>query len=234
MSTGTSSLRRTKRRGAALVAACAAALVAALAGPAWAGSVPQPDDPPAGPRSEAAPRIATAPVKAATLEARATRAAGTEASTPTPDAPVTAPTAQARKPQADAAPGRREKLGRSADPDEHRDPRGCADPQLHGSRAAPRRTRLPSALRDRRLRRSRKASRAAGERKEADFPGANDCRGATGREPPRPADRDADALVRHLRRRSERAAGSAALLLLRPRGGGLVVGVAGRRLARIT
>jgi hypothetical protein len=82
MSTRTSSLRRTERRRGVCASACAATLALMLAGPAWAASAPSPDDPPSGPRSEASPRIATAP----TVSPPAT--GGSAAGAPSPDAPV--------------------------------------------------------------------------------------------------------------------------------------------------
>ena len=203
MSTGTSSLRRTKRRGAALVAACAAALVAALAGPAWAGSVPQPDDPPAGPRGVASPQIAEAPAKASTPEARSdtgrrNRGVDSDARR-TPGcaddagerslrrmrtrraARARVPGAETPTPTSTATPQPAPTHSSTATV-RHRDARACRQLCAPGGCAE-----------------AETASRATGERKEAGFPGANDCRGAAGRQPPRPADRDADALVRHLR-----------------------------------
>ena len=170
MPTGTSSLRKTKRRGVTLVAACAAALAAALTGPAWAGPVPQPDDPPAGPRGQASPQIAEAPTKASSPEARATRFAGTEASTPTPDAPLAAPKTHAT-PKADAHPAaaKRKVTPRRAP---RPAPTSTATPQpapTYGSTATvPTATHAPAAApHGARLRRSRTASGPTGEERQA-------------------------------------------------------------------
>lgn len=91
MSTGTSSLRRTKRRGGIAVGACSV-LAAALSTPALAASGPTPDNPPVGARSEAAPRIAE---EAPTSESSGSQSPPTQAPSsgslaPTPDAPATA------------------------------------------------------------------------------------------------------------------------------------------------
>ena len=208
MPTGTASLRKTERRGGVLVAACAAALAAALAGPAWAGPVPTPDDPPAGPRGEASPQIAEAPTKASSPEARTTPAAGTEASTPTPDAPLAAQTTHATpKANAHTAAAKTSKVTTPA-------PTSTATPQpapTYGS------TTIVSTATARTCRRlcapggpakAETASRPTGERNEAGFAGARGCRGPAGRQPPRPADRDAHALVRRLRPGSDRNARS--------------------------
>ncbi len=168
MSTGTSSLRRTKRRGAALVAACAAALAAALAGPAWAGSVPTPDDPPAGPRGLASPQIAEAPTKASSPEARATR--GRRNRGVDSDARRTPGGADdARDAKGGCTHGRRQdEQGHDAGADEHRDPAARADVRLHGHRAhreARACRRLCATARD--CAEAEAASRATGERNEA-------------------------------------------------------------------
>ena len=225
MSTGTSSLRRTKRRGAALVAACAAALVAALAGPAWAGSVPT-----ARRSTGRAARPGIAADRGGADEgvvARGPDDSGRRNRGVDSDARRTPGGADdARDAKGECTHGRRQdEQGHDAGADEHRDPatradvrlydhrehRGpaaCANPQLHDDR------RHHEARACRRLcapggpAKAETASRPTGERNEAGFAGARGCRGPAGRQPPRPADRDAHALVRRLRPGSDRNARS--------------------------
>ena len=251
MPTGTSSLRKTKRRGITLVAACAAALAAALIGPpAWAGPVPT-----ARRSTGRAARPGIAADRGGADEgvvARGPDDSGRRNRGVDSDARCTPGGADdARDAKGECTYGRRQdeqgsrrRRRRAPRP---RNPRrrtalrpivSTAAPQpapTHSSTTTGGTTRhVPAVtLRARRLRRGRKASRPTGERNEAGFAGARGCRGPTGREPPRPADRDADALVRRLRR-GRTALAAAALLLVAAGAGGLVVGVAGRRLARIT
>jgi hypothetical protein len=251
MSTGASSLRRTERRGAMLVAACLAALTAVLAEPAWAGTAPTPDDPPAGPRNEASPRIAEAPAKASTLPAQATPTTGAESSTPTPDAP---PSAQksSTKPRAEVRPTAPEVVAPKPQPSSTPAPQPASTPTPQPARAS---------------------SPAPGESSARQAPTAGAMQppatGATHRNDVRRAKRHPARPVGSARPKktaapprvvsvprdgnrpglpvgtltlsavagdSNRAAllAAAALLLVAAGAGGLVVGLAGRRLARVT
>ena len=239
MSTGTSSLRRTKRRGAALVAACAAALVAALAGPAWAGSVPQPDDPPAGPRGLASPQIAEAPTKASSPEARTTPAAGTEASTPTPDAPLAAQTTHAT-PRRCTHGRRQDEQGHGAGAGTGAGPTSTATPQpapTYGSTTTVRTaTHAPVADSARRAappRPKRHRAQPASATKQASPAPAVVAVPRDGNRLGLPIGTLTLSSVASDQGRTAMLA-AAALLLAAAGAGGLVVGVAGRRLARIT
>ena len=183
MPTGTSSLRKTKRRGAALVAACAAALVAALAGPAWAGSVPT-----ARRSTGRAARPGIAADRGGADEgvvARAPDDAGRRNRGVDSDARRTPGGADdARDAEGGCTarpPPRRKSRGHDAGADEHRDPAARADVRLYGHREhrearacrrlcaarRPRRSRNGiarnrRAQRRRRLRRRRRLSRCRG------------------------------------------------------------------------
>jgi len=227
MSTGTSSLRQTERRRGVCASACAATLALALAGPSFAASAPAPDNPPTGPRSEASPRIASAPVEGSTLAERATRAAATGASSPTPDAPVTAHTAV--KPTADAHPAATKVVVTTPAPTAT----STAPVQSQTSPATPA-SAATSEQRAAAPTPKRRAARPAPSEKRSAAPA------------PRVAavPRDGTRLglpIGTLTLSSVPAGGgqgallaAAALLLVAAAAGGLVVGVAGRRLARIT
>ncbi len=243
MPTGTSSLRKTKRRGVTLVAACLAALAGALTGPAWAGQVPTPDDPPSGPRSEAAPRIAEAPAKAATLPAQATPAIGAESSTPTPDAPPPA-RKSSTKPRAEARPTAPKVVAPKPQPARTPAPRPTSTPT---PQPLPTSTQVPSAS-------SATQAQATGAAapKKANRARPHPARPAKSARPKKtaapakvvsvPSDGNRLGLpvgtltLSAVTGDSTRAPllAAAALLLATAGAGGFVVGFAGRRLARLT
>ena len=115
----------------------------------------------------------------------------------------------ARDAKGECTHGRRQdEQGHDAGADEHRDPATRADVRLYDHREH-REARACSRLcAPGGPAKAETASRPTGERNEAGFAGARGCRGPAGRQPPRPADRDAHALVRRLRPGSDRNARS--------------------------
>ncbi len=225
MSTGTSSLRQTERRRGVCASACAATLALALAGPSFAASAPAPDNPPTGPRSEASPRIASAPTAAPPATG------GTAAATPSPDAPLVAKAPAAPDPGTAKTPASN---GRTPSPTHT----AAATPAPATARPASSPTGTSGVVASR-VRPKPKAGAHASQTVRHKHPTVAAEPTRVGR--PHDGSRlglpaGTVAALAAVAGDSGRTAllAAAALLLGAAAAGGLVVGVAGRRLARIT